>query len=71
MAEDYTQPVANKPVNTASAPSEGVLDDTHWVHLADGRVITTKGSLSSYDGVPVIGVYAMPESISTEPEHKF
>lgn len=36
--------------------------DTHWVHLANGKVITQRGSGGThYKGIPVIGSYEIPE----------
>jgi hypothetical protein len=50
------------------------LPDTHWLHLADGTVILSKGVMSAYEGIPVIGAYAIPAELADEPsvpEHKF
>jgi hypothetical protein len=50
------------------------LPDTHWLHLADGQVILSKGVMSAYEGIPVIGAYAIPAELADEPsvpEHKF
>jgi hypothetical protein len=72
MAEtDFSKAVPNEPVKTESAASEGTLPDTHWLHLADGRVVTTKGVMSHYDGLQVIGAYPMPETSEPTSAHKF
>lgn len=36
-------------------------DPTHWLHLADGRVIESAGQMTHYKGIPVIGSYPIVE----------
>jgi hypothetical protein len=57
---------------------ESTLPDTHWIHLANGDVFTGKGSATHVGGVPVIGVYAIPDELqegaeerAAETAHKF
>jgi hypothetical protein len=52
--------------------------DTHWLHLADGEVIKSKGVASHVGGVPVIGAYEIPVELQEgyaesqkEAEHQF
>ena len=49
------------------------LPDTHWLILADGRSIKSKGVMSVYDGVPVVSTHAIPEELYKDatPAHRF
>jgi hypothetical protein len=53
------------------------LPDTHWLNLADGRTVVTKGVASHYEGVPVLHATEIPAELQdggnteTEPVHRF
>lgn len=53
VQRDNQPPAENKP--------EENLPDTHWLHLANGDVITARGTATHVGGVPVIGSYDIPE----------
>jgi hypothetical protein len=57
----------------ADAPTDNgtTLAATHWLHLADGSVITSNGVKSMHNGIQVIGCYEMPAVESTTPDHVF
>lgn len=50
-----------------SKEEKAATRDTHWVHLANGKVITQRGSGGTHHkGVPVIGSYEIPEDYVDE-----
>lgn len=79
MAEDLTaderaeldelRATRDNQVAPEDAP-ESTLPDTHWVHLANGDVFTAKGNATHVGGVPVIGVYAIPEELQEGAEER-
>lgn len=56
---------------------EAPLPDTHWLNLADGRTVVTKGVMSHYEGVPVLHATEIPGELleggnpNAEPAHRF
>jgi hypothetical protein len=54
-------------------PDDEPLPDTHWLALADGRTIKTKGVMSHYEGIPVIRSTEMPPELNAKPadQHRF
>jgi hypothetical protein len=55
---------------TAAAPEQTPLPDTHWLHLGNGDVVTSKGVASHVDGIPVIHAVEIPV-VDTTPAHRF
>lgn len=53
----------------AAAPEMTVEKDvslppTHWLHLANGDVITSNGVKSIHEGIPVIAHYEIPADLN-------
>lgn len=49
------------------------LPNTHWLHLADGTTVESKGVSGSVNGIPVIAHYEKPPELiapAVEP-HRF
>ena len=69
--EDTSARTANQP--TRVKEEDEPLPDTHWLVLADGRSIKSKGVMSIYDGVPVVSSHAIPEELYKDatPAHRF
>jgi hypothetical protein len=69
--EDTSARTANQP--TRVKEDDEPLPDTHWLVLADGRSIKSKGVMSVYDGVPVVSTHAIPEELYKDatPAHRF
>lgn len=44
----------------AAEEKQSKLPNTHWIHLADGSTIESKGVASHVDGIPVIATYEIP-----------
>jgi hypothetical protein len=55
---------------TAAAPEETPLPDTHWLHLGNGDVITSKGVATHVGDIPVLHAVEIPVNNVTEP-HRF
>jgi hypothetical protein len=64
---------SDETANQSTPVEDEPLPDTHWLHLADGDVIKSKGVMTHYKGIPVIGAYAIPEEIYKDatPAHRF
>lgn len=41
----------------AKAEKEAEPEPTHWLHLADGRIIESSGQMTHYKGIQVVGSY--------------
>lgn len=54
-----SQPPVQTPVNPVTLPP------THWLHLANGNVITSNGVRSVHEGIQVIASYEIPPEISS------
>jgi hypothetical protein len=62
--------------DTAPVAAKAITDFSHWIHLADGRVMTTIGSMTKWfdsddpkdKGIPVIGSYVNPSYVPAKPE---
>lgn len=51
------------PANNTSSENGTTLPATHWIHKADGTVVTSNGVMSIHGGIPVIGCYEIPAEI--------
>lgn len=53
------------------------LPDTHWLNLADGTTVTSKGVASHIGGIPVVRATEIPAELieggnpNAQPEHRF
>lgn len=55
-----------------SARDEDELPMTHWLTLADGRTVESKGTMTHYDGVPVLYSTPIPnDPADAQPAHRF
>jgi hypothetical protein len=68
----------NAPDKAADEKEEVPLPDTHWLNLADGTTITSKGGgISHVNGVPVLHSTEIPAELleggnpNAEPVHRF
>lgn len=71
MFRDRSSQMANQPTPDDNS-EEDELPDTHWLTLADGRTIESKGTMTHYEGIPVL--YSTPIPIDPEtltPAHRF
>lgn len=65
-AAAQSQPPVQTPDNTVTLPP------THWLHLANGDVVTSNGVKSVHNGIQVIASYEIPPELnSTTDTHVF
>lgn len=56
---------------------ETPLPDSHWLNLADGSTVTSKGVMSHVNGIPVLHATEIPAALlpggdpNAEPAHRF
>lgn len=57
--------------------NDAPLPDTHWLNLADGTTVITKGVASHVNGIPVLHATEIPAelqdggNVNAEPAHRF
>jgi hypothetical protein len=58
-------------------PEDEPLPDTHWLNLADGTTVVSKGTGTHFNGIPVLHATPIPEElqeggkVNSEPAHRF
>jgi hypothetical protein len=51
--------------NNPPEQKKAELPNTHWLHLANGEVVESKGVSGSINGIPVIAHYEIPQEDTT------
>ena len=50
----------NEPETEVSERGNSKLPSSHWLHLANGKVVEAQGTMTHYKGIPVVRAEPIP-----------